>query len=538
MPSPPRALASAGRPRTRGAAGQPRPPRCSSTAGITTTEPKARALRPYAEKLITHAKKGALHNRRGDEEDPRQGTWCTPCSPEIAPFFADRNGGYTRIIKVENRKGDNAPMAVIELVREKTVTSEADHCLRAAAAQAKEGRTGGGRRRTRRPPSSRRPRSVGNRGPGRGGGSRGRRDRRRHRPPRPRLTTPVRDAANMPAIESGGGHVHLRLDIAYDGTDFAGCGGSRASQRTVAGTIDETLSTVFRAPGDGSRGGRTDAGARQRAGRPCRRARRRVRHAYPRQAARRGTDSVPGAPAGQVPAAEVRYAKSSAPQGVRCPVLGTAPALRLPHLDGAVRRRSALARFVAAWPRAGRGGDGGVPNATGPARLRRVLAPAPAPPPSARSAAAGLGARHRGCERRDRLRQRGMRSAGTWFVRWSAPCWRWEAAGARWIAGLLESGVGPSAFATAPATDADGVTAPPDDELAAADRWSRGTCARPLGQEPAGDEIGWPGSHSGLDVGGRQMNPASSPARFRVRWGCQIRVVAVAQLDGRSPVPG
>ena len=104
---------------------------------IKTTEPKARALRPYAEKLITHAKKGALHNRREVLKKIRDKDVVHTLFAEIAPFFADRNGGYTRIIKVENRKGDNAPMAVIELVREKTVTSEADRARRAAAAQAK-----------------------------------------------------------------------------------------------------------------------------------------------------------------------------------------------------------------------------------------------------------------------------------------------------------------------------------------------------------------------------------------------------------------
>jgi large subunit ribosomal protein L17 len=100
---------------------------------IKTTEPKARALRPYAEKLITHAKKGALHNRREVLKSIRDKDVVHALFEEIGPFFADREGGYTRIIKVEARKGDNAPMAVIELVREKTVTSEADRARRVKA---------------------------------------------------------------------------------------------------------------------------------------------------------------------------------------------------------------------------------------------------------------------------------------------------------------------------------------------------------------------------------------------------------------------
>jgi large subunit ribosomal protein L17 len=102
---------------------------------IKTTETKARALRPYAEKLITHAKKGALHNRREVLKKIRDKDVVHTLFAEIGPFFADRNGGYTRIIKVEARKGDNAPMAVIELVREKTVTDEANRARRAAASK-------------------------------------------------------------------------------------------------------------------------------------------------------------------------------------------------------------------------------------------------------------------------------------------------------------------------------------------------------------------------------------------------------------------
>ena len=101
---------------------------------IKTTESKARALRPYAEKLITHAKKGTLHNRREVLKKIRDKDVVHALFAQIGPFFADRDGGYTRIIKVEPRQGDNAPMAVIELVQEKTVTDEAERARRSRAA--------------------------------------------------------------------------------------------------------------------------------------------------------------------------------------------------------------------------------------------------------------------------------------------------------------------------------------------------------------------------------------------------------------------
>jgi large subunit ribosomal protein L17 len=102
---------------------------------IKTTETKARALRPYAEKLITHAKKGTLHNRREVLKKIRDKDVVHSLFAQIGPFYADRNGGYTRIIKVEPRQGDNAPMAVIELVQEKTVTDEANRARRAGASK-------------------------------------------------------------------------------------------------------------------------------------------------------------------------------------------------------------------------------------------------------------------------------------------------------------------------------------------------------------------------------------------------------------------
>jgi large subunit ribosomal protein L17 len=97
---------------------------------ITTTEAKARTLRPVAEKLITKAKKGDLHNRREVLKTIRDKGVVHKLFTEIADTFTERPGGYTRITKIGPRKGDNAPMAVIELVTEayqpKTAAKKAD----------------------------------------------------------------------------------------------------------------------------------------------------------------------------------------------------------------------------------------------------------------------------------------------------------------------------------------------------------------------------------------------------------------------------
>ena len=85
---------------------------------IVTTEAKAKRLRPLAEKLITKAKRGDIHSRRLVLTTVRDKGVVHTLFTEIAPTLADREGGYTRITKVGPRKGDNAPMALIELVTE------------------------------------------------------------------------------------------------------------------------------------------------------------------------------------------------------------------------------------------------------------------------------------------------------------------------------------------------------------------------------------------------------------------------------------
>ena len=83
---------------------------------ITTTEAKAKAVRPIAEKLITKARKGGLHNHRQVVSFLRDREMTAKLFDEIGPRYEDRPGGYTRILKVGPRCGDNAPMARIELV--------------------------------------------------------------------------------------------------------------------------------------------------------------------------------------------------------------------------------------------------------------------------------------------------------------------------------------------------------------------------------------------------------------------------------------
>ncbi|NMO93434.1 50S ribosomal protein L17 [Actinomycetospora sp. TBRC 11914] len=100
---------------------------------IHTTRAKAERLRPYAERLITKAKKGDLHNRRIISEQIRDKDVVHRLIAEIGPFFADRPGGYTRIVKTLPRKGDNAPMAIIELVNERLASTEASAATRSAA---------------------------------------------------------------------------------------------------------------------------------------------------------------------------------------------------------------------------------------------------------------------------------------------------------------------------------------------------------------------------------------------------------------------
>jgi len=83
---------------------------------IVTTEAKAKAMRPVAEKMITKAKKGGIHNHRQVVAFVNDKEIAAKLFEDVGPRYAERNGGYTRILKLGPRQGDNAPMARIELV--------------------------------------------------------------------------------------------------------------------------------------------------------------------------------------------------------------------------------------------------------------------------------------------------------------------------------------------------------------------------------------------------------------------------------------
>jgi large subunit ribosomal protein L17 len=110
---------------------------------ITTTSAKAKRLRPLAERLITIARRGDLHSRRLVMQVIRDKDVVHKLMAEIGPNYVERPGGYTRILKTVPRKGDNAPMSIIELVEADTVVREAERArgTRSAPRKAARGRT-------------------------------------------------------------------------------------------------------------------------------------------------------------------------------------------------------------------------------------------------------------------------------------------------------------------------------------------------------------------------------------------------------------
>ncbi|MEO5311322.1 50S ribosomal protein L17 [Corynebacterium sp. c24Ua_83] len=105
---------------------------------IKTTDAKAKLLRPYVEKIITKAKRGTLADRRNVLKLIPNKEVVAYLFNELAPKFEGRPGGYTRIIKLENRKGDNAPISQISLVTEPLASTEAERANRVAASRAKK----------------------------------------------------------------------------------------------------------------------------------------------------------------------------------------------------------------------------------------------------------------------------------------------------------------------------------------------------------------------------------------------------------------
>ena len=360
---------------------------------ITTTEAKAKRLRPLAERLITFAKRGDLHARRQVMTVIRDKDVVHKLFAEIGPKFETRPGGYTRIVKTGPRKGDNAPMAIIELVEElhrrscrgragtrhpngaekapagRTREIAEDAAAESATAAAVAAETADEDRRRRFGGGSRRARHVRGRG-GRGGRraeDAGRRrgaarswprsQRRGSRPSRPTTVAPTRRSGG-PAAAGPPGHLlrrHRVLRLGGAARPAHGAG------RAAGGARDRP------APA----GGRAD---RRRTHR-----RRRARHRPGR-----ALSTCPRLPdrswlrrlAGVLPVMCGSARCGRRPAGIRRPVRRAVAPLRIPHRDA---RRLAVAATVRAGPspRARRRGDVRRGDAADrAARLRRVL-PAP-----------------------------------------------------------------------------------------------------------------------------------------------------------------
>jgi len=104
-----------------------------------TTLPKAKEVRPLAEKMITLGKRDNLHARRQVQAYVMREAIAKKVFDTIAPRFADRNGGYSRIIKLGNRKGDGADLAIIELLGSELEVKKAERAAKASEKQAKKG---------------------------------------------------------------------------------------------------------------------------------------------------------------------------------------------------------------------------------------------------------------------------------------------------------------------------------------------------------------------------------------------------------------
>ena len=240
---------------------------------ITTTEAKARRLRPYAERLVTKAKKGDLHNRRQVLQVITDKSIVHTLFTEIGPRYENRPGGYTRITKIGNRRGDNAPMAVIELVEALTVaqqaTGEAEAATKRAAKDAEPPRPRPTRPRPRTPRSRTPPRLRG----------RGVEGRLRHSPARVSGSVPF---GGGPAFALRGRGCRVRGQVSDEARarvrpGAAGpvvrrdrvlrVGQAGRGRRTVQGEIEDALRTVTRSRDttyELTVAGRTDAGVHAR----------------------------------------------------------------------------------------------------------------------------------------------------------------------------------------------------------------------------------------------------------------------------------